>query len=373
MAPRAAPSLPAGIHPHHGQTVRTSAKIGVVTADINVYAPYGCAAPGSSTAGRPSEPNAQAASPTPLIIDTDPGVDDAVALVLALRSPEVDVRAVTVPFGNVGIDKTSVNARRVLALAGRPDIPVAAGAARPLVHQQEEWAPEWHGADGLGGRAADFPPPIDADPRSAVTLIAEVLREATAPVTIATIGPLTNIALLLAVHPELADRIGRIVTMGGSLGAGNTTRGSAEFNVFADPEAAHRVLNQADVPVTLVPLDITMRCLADGRWLGRLAVAGPRCALLADVLALYRAAFRDNHGVDAVALHDALAVLEAILPGTLRTTALPVRVACDLGPARGATVADRRRDATGPPVHIALHADTDTVSTEILRRLLSFC
>jgi pyrimidine-specific ribonucleoside hydrolase len=309
----------------------------------------------------------------PLIIDTDPGVDDAVALVLALQSPEVDLRAVTVAFGNVGLDKTFVNARRVLALAGRPDIPVAAGAARPLVHEQEERAPEWHGADGLGQRSADFPAPTRADPRSALALMADVLREATDPVTIVTIGPLTNMALLLAVHPELAPRVERIVSMGGSLGAGNTTRGRAEFNVSADPEAAHRVLTQADVPVTLVPLDITMRCLAGESWLQQLRAGGPRCATLAGVLKPYRAAFRERYGVDAVALHDALAVLEAILPGTLRTTPLPVRVACDLGPARGATVVDGRPRAPGPPVHVALDADADAALAEILQRLRTLC
>jgi pyrimidine-specific ribonucleoside hydrolase len=304
----------------------------------------------------------------PLIIDTDPGVDDAVALVLAMQSPEADVRAVTVPFGNVALEKTFHNARLVLALAGRTDVPVAAGAARSLVHLQDEWAPEWHGADGLGLRSADFPPPVAADPRTAVALMADVLGEATEPVTIASIGPLTNVALLLAVHPGLVPRIGRIVSMAGSLGSGNTRRG-AEFNVSADPEAAHRVLTQPEVPVTLVPLDLTMRCLADGAWLHALAGSGPRCAVLAGVLELYRAAFRERYDIDAVALHDALAVLEAIVPGTLRTTPMPIRVACDLGPARGMTIPDRRPGAAGPSVHVALAADTDAVLAEILTRL----
>lgn len=151
----------------------------------------------------------------PLIIDTDPGVDDAVALVLAAQSPEADIRAVTVPFGNVELERTFLNARLVLALAGRHDVPVAAGAARSLVHLQDEWAPEWHGADGLGLRSADFPAPVAADARSAVELMADVLANATEPVTIASIGPLTNVALLLAVHPELVPRVGRIVSMAG--------------------------------------------------------------------------------------------------------------------------------------------------------------
>jgi pyrimidine-specific ribonucleoside hydrolase len=305
----------------------------------------------------------------PLIIDTDPGVDDAVALVLALRSPEVDLRAVTVSFGNVGLEKTFANARRVLALAGRSDVPAGAGAARPLVHPQEEWAPQWHGADGLGLRSADFPEPPDGDRRSAVALMADVLSEAVEPVTIATIGPMTNVALLLAVHPELTSAIGRIVLMGGAFGAGNTLRGRAEFNVYADPEAAQRVLTETAVPVTLVPLDLTMRCMADGSWIDSLAATGPRCATLASVLELYRATFRERYGTDAVALHDALAVLEVVRPGVLQTKPTPVRVACERGAERGTTVAEP--DAPGPRVEVALDADTDAVLAEILDRLRS--
>jgi pyrimidine-specific ribonucleoside hydrolase len=180
------------------------------------------------------------------------------------------------------------------------------------------------------------------------------------------IGPLTNIALLLAVHPELAPRIERIVWMGGSLGAGNTS-GVAEFNAHCDPEAAHRVLTQADVPVTMVPLDLTLRCPAGPEWIKALAAAGPRCAALAEVITHYRAAFRERYGIDAVAVHDAVAVLEAVRPGTLRTNAMPVAVACDLGPARGATVG--MRGGSGPQVQVALDADTDKVLTEILDRL----
>jgi pyrimidine-specific ribonucleoside hydrolase len=309
--------------------------------------------------------------PIPLIVDTDPGVDDAVALILALHSPEVQVRAVTATYGNVGLADTHANARRVVALAGRAaDVPVAAGAARPLVHPQAERAPHVHGADGLGGHSTEFPEP-DAPgpgPTSALGLAAAVLRAAEQPVTITSIGPLTNTALLLAAHPELASKIGRIVVMGGALSGGNVSAVS-EFNVHADPEAAHRVLTQDEVPVTLVPLDLTLRCLADSAWLATLDASGPRCALLGRVIAPYRTSFRRRYGIDAFALHDAVAMLEAVSPGALQTTPMPVSVACDFGPARGMLVPDRRPGALGPPVDVAVDADLGRVLAEILARV----
>lgn len=310
------------------------------------------------------------AQPTPLIVDTDPGVDDAVALVLALRSPEVDVRAVVAAFGNVGRDRTVDNARRLLALAGRPDVPVAAGASRPLVHDRPVRAAEVHGEDGLGGLAHTLPAPVPLDPRPGVDVMADVLRAATAPVTLAAIGPLTDTALLLATHPELAGRIGRIVVMGGSTGAGNIT-GAAEFNVFADPEAAHRVLTQAEVPVTLVPLDLTMRCAVDGPRLARLAAGDAVCARLDALIEPYRGWYRRTRGIDGVPLHDSVALLEAIVPGTLHTTPIPMQVACELGPARGATVPDHGRSGApmSPPIDVALDADVPAVLDAVLARL----
>lgn len=305
----------------------------------------------------------------PLIVDTDPGVDDAVALLVAMGSPEAQLAAVTTVYGNVGLETTTVNAQRLLALGGRPDVPLGVGADRPLVHPQPYRADDWHGADGLGGLADTLPlpaaPPADL---GAVELIADVLRAAHGPVTIAAIGPLTNVALLLAVHPSLATKIGRLVVMGGALAGGNTTA-AAEFNVWSDPEAARRVLVEEQLPTTLVPLDLTHRSWVDAAWLDALAASGPRGAILARVLDHYRGRWREAHGQDGVVLHDAVAVLEAIVPGTLRTTPLPLEVVCDHGPARGCVIADRRGAAVGRPVDVALDADLDAVRAEILRRL----
>ncbi|MFB9907939.1 nucleoside hydrolase [Allokutzneria oryzae] len=310
-----------------------------------------------------------AAARTPLVIDTDPGIDDAVALLLAANSPEVDLVAVTTVFGNVGPEVTTANALRVLRLIGREDVPVAAGADRPLVHALVHRAEGWHGQDGLGGQSGLLPEAVRSpEPIRAVEQLATVLRGAELPVTIAAIGPLTNIALLLGSYPELKPRIGRLVVMGGAFSGGNTTA-TSEFNIWSDPEAARRVLVEEDVPTTLVPLDLTLRCALDGPWLASLAAGGGAGETLAKVVEHYRNRYREFYGEDGVALHDALAVLEAARPGTLRTTPLPVDVLCDLGPARGATIADRRLNASGRRVDVALDADLDAVRALVLDRL----
>jgi len=306
----------------------------------------------------------------PLIVDTDPGVDDAMALLVAMGSPEARLDAVTTVYGNVELAVTTGNAQRLLALGGRAGVPLGAGADRPLVYQQPSRAGAWHGEDGLGGLAGTLPPPAaPPDPRGAIGLLADLLRDGDAPATLVAIGPLTNVALLFAVHPELAGRIGRLVVMGGALDGGNITP-AAEFNVWSDPEAARRVLVEERVPTTLVPLDLTERTLVDAAWLDALAGSGERGATVAGVLAHYRGRWRQSTGQDGVVLHDAVAMLEAVVPGTLRTTPMALEVVCDQGPARGSVIAAHGdAAAAGRPVDVALDADLDAVRAEILRRV----
>ncbi|ALE78802.1 nucleoside hydrolase [Pseudonocardia alni] len=305
----------------------------------------------------------------PLIISTDPGVDDAVALVLALRSPEVDVRAVVATFGNVGLDATLPNAGRLLALTGRPDVPLGVGAARPLVHRRERRAGHVHGSDGLGGRAAALPEPVVPVAGAGVALMARVLEEATEPVTIASIGPLTDTAILLAARPDLVGRIERVVVMGGAIGGGNVT-GAAEFNVHADPEAAHRVLAQdpgeGSVPVALVPLETTLGCAAGPEWVAALGDADPVGAELAAMIAPYMRFYRERYGRDAVALHDATALLECVAPGSLTPTPTALTVDTGFGPARGATVP---AEPGTRPVDVLSAPDVPAVLDAALARL----
>src|SRR4051794_35476716 len=217
----------------------------------------------------------------PLIIDCDPGHDDAMALMLAVASPELELAAVTTVAGNQTIEKVTANAIRVLDVAGS-GVRVAAGAHRPLVHPAAT-AADVHGESGLDG--PDLPPPSrPPEDVHAVELMARRLRER--PHTLAAVGPLTNVALLLAVHPELAGRIERLVIMGGAVGEGNVTP-AAEFNIWVDPEAAQRVFT-SDLDLTMVGLDVTHQALLSADAADGLRAAGRAGAVVADLHAFYR-------------------------------------------------------------------------------------
>jgi pyrimidine-specific ribonucleoside hydrolase len=311
---------------------------------------------------------------TPLIIDTDPGIDDAFAIALACASPEVELIGVTTVFGNVGLAHTTRNALRLLALYGREDVPVAAGADRPLVYPHAHRSRHVHGEDGLSGLSDTLPERgTGVAGTDAVSLMVRLLDSSPEPVTIAPIGPLTNIALLLAAHPSAASKIERLVIMGGGLSGGNMTA-AAEFNIWSDPEAARRVLVEESVPTTLVPMDMTMQCSVDGPWLDRVAASNPRAAALVRLTATYRTHYRSALGRDGLVIHDAVAVAEAIRPGLLHTTAMPVEVDCGHGPARGMTIGDRRaaqvRMQDAPrDIDVALTADLNEVRDFLETRL----
>jgi len=308
--------------------------------------------------------------PIPLVIDTDPGIDDALAILLAVASPEVDLRLVTTVHGNVELERTTENALRVLHLGGRSDVPVAAGARASLVHPQAERAGHVHGAAGLGGVEL-APSPAAVDPRPAVVALAELLMSEPEPVTVATIGPLTNLALLLGVYPDAAARIGRLVVMGGSAARGGNVTAAAEFNVWADPEAAQAVFG-AGLPTTLVGLDVTLPTVLDEVEIARFADAGPVGAQAAAILQQYLDHARSSYGTTGVVVHDAVALTEAIAPGTLGTVRRDVVVDTTLGAGRGQTLVDRRAVSAAPTaVAVAETVDSPAAVEFLVSRLAS--
>jgi pyrimidine-specific ribonucleoside hydrolase len=247
--------------------------------------------------------------PRRIIIDTDPGIDDAMAIFLALRSPELKVEAITPVAGNVPLDLTLPNALRLVEIAERTDVPVAAGASHPLLRRLAT-AGHVHGVNGLAG--VEFPEPKTKPVHEAApALIRRIVRENPGEITVVAVGPLTNVALALRADPELAHMIPAIAIMGGSLSGGNMTP-AAEFNLYVDPEAA-RIVFDANIPLTMVGLDVTRKCLVSEQHITRLEVANNPVSQAAGKI--LRATYeRMRHGgeVTDIALHDALAVASLI-------------------------------------------------------------
>lgn len=300
----------------------------------------------------------------PIIIDCDPGHDDAIALMLAAASPELDLQAVTTVAGNTRLEQSTANAVRVMDLLGL-DVPVAAGADRPIVRDLVV-AENVHGVTGLDGpRLAPPSRPPEASP--AVPFIARLLEEAPEPVTLVPIGPLTNIALLIAAHPNLVEKIDRIVLMGGSMGQGNITP-SAEFNVYVDPEAAQRVFGSG-IDVTMIGLDVTHRALLRAADAERLARSGAVGRFVADLFGFFAQREPDSLGLGGAPIHDAVAIAHLVWPDLVTTERRHVEV--DLGvTSRGRTVVDRRfRGATDGTVRVAVDIDGERFTRLLVERL----
>ncbi|MEI8411068.1 MULTISPECIES: nucleoside hydrolase [unclassified Kribbella] len=287
----------------------------------------------------------------PVILDVDTGLDDACALLLAARHPDLDLKAVTCAGGNVGLDDVVINTLTVLEAAGRSDVPVAAGAAVPLL-QPVRAATHVHGVDGLGN--LDWPRSTrTAGAGHAVELLRDVLRAAAASgelVTLIPLAPMTNIALLLRTYPDAAAGLREIVFMGGAAGIGNATA-SAEFNIWTDPEAAAIVLTAAaelGVPVTMYGLDVfydVVISLDQARSLGGSPSAELARKLIEKRSELYRRS-------DGASIGDGGAVCAVIDPAGLTTQSFPLRVELSGSWSRGRTIVDTRdrsADLTSDP------------------------
>lgn len=277
----------------------------------------------------------------PIIVDCDPGHDDAIALILALASPKLNVMAVTTSAGNQTPDKTLRNALRILTLLGRHDIPVAGGAPKPLLRELII-ADNVHGESGLDG--PNLPEPGFAPQAlTAVELMAKTLRASTEPVTLVPTGPLTNIALLLSAHPELKAKIARIVLMGGSAGPGNWTP-AAEFNIYVDPEAAEMVFS-AGVPITMCGLDVTHAAQVMDEDIERIrAITNPIARTVAELLDFFMIYHRDpKWGFVGAPLHDPCTIAWLLRPELFTGIECHVSVETQGQYTVGMTVVDRYR------------------------------
>ena len=306
---------------------------------------------------------------TPILIDCDPGHDDAIALLLALASPELDLLGVTTVAGNQTLEKTTANAIRVLEFVGRGDVAVAAGAERPLVREPFV-AAYVHGETGLDGPAL---PPPEAAPvdRHAVDFLAERVLAASDPVTLVPIGPLTNVALLFATQPEAAARLERVVLMGGSIAEGNVTP-AAEFNIWADPEAAARVF-ASGLDVTMIGLDVTHKALMRPTHAERLRDAGRTGTMVAELFDFFSQFHRRAYGFDGSPIHDAVAVAHVARPGLVETVERHVAVDCESRLCRGRTVVDVwRRTDNEPNAHVAVGIDADAFLDLLVERIAAF-
>jgi len=296
---------------------------------------------------------------TSVILDCDPGHDDAIALLLALASPEIDLVGVTTVHGNQTVEKTTDNALRVLALVGREDVPVARGADRPLARDLHV-AAHVHGESGLDG--PDLPPrasePVE---QSAVDFLAEHVGPETVLVPV---GPLTNVALAL----ERGIRPARIVLMGGAIAEGNMTP-AAEFNIWADPEAAARVF-ASGLDVTMIGLDVTHGALLTPGWAERFRAAGRVGTFVSELVEFFKRYHARTYGWDGAPIHDAVALAHAFRPGIVRTQHLNVEIELESELNRGRTVVDRwhRTDRT-PNAHVGVEIDADAFFELLLERI----
>jgi purine nucleosidase len=277
--------------------------------------------------------------PHPIIIDTDPGQDDAVAILLALASPEIEILGITAVAGNVPLALTEVNARKICELAGRPDIKVYSGAIRPILRTLVT-AEHVHGRTGLDG--PDLPDPtMPLQQQYAVDYIVETLMQHPAgTITLCCLGPLTNIGLALVREPRIASRIKRIIAMGGGFFEGGNVTPTAEFNIYVDPQAA-RLVFESGIPITLIPLDCTHQALTTKARVQKFREmknnTGPATAQLLDFFERFD---EQKYGTDGGPLHDPCVIAWLLHPELFTSRDVNVSIECESELTMGMTVID---------------------------------
>lgn len=274
-----------------------------------------------------------------LIIDTDPGVDDAVAILLAFASPEIEVLGIVAVGGNVSVDTGQLNARKICELAGRPDIGVFAGASGSL-GQSFSTEPNSHGPAGLGNASLPEPRMALRATHGVDFIVDTVMSNPPGAITFCALGPLTNLALAIVKQPALRSRLAQVVFMGGSAFRGGNVSAVAEFNIHQDPLAADIVM-RSGIPIVMVPLDVTHKTLANGEVVERFAALGTRTgSAVADMINLYQRYDREKYGADGGPLHDPNVVGFLVAPALYRGKKCHVAVETASSLTEGMTVVD---------------------------------
>ncbi|MGF1520694.1 MAG: nucleoside hydrolase [Leptolyngbyaceae cyanobacterium] len=301
----------------------------------------------------------------PIIIDCDPGVDDAIALMLALRSSELSIQGITVVAGNVPLALTQRNARQICELMGRQDVSVYAGCPRPLVRSLIT-AEAIHGKTGLDG--AILPEPtMPLQSAHAVSYLIKTLQTASEPLTLATLGPLTNLAVAIVQAPDVLNKIERVVMMGGGITHGNITP-FAEFNMYVDPHAAH-VVFEAGIPVTMIGLDVTHQVLTTPERLAAIrAIGSPVSQVAVDTLSHYGKADEAKLGTVGAPLHDPCVVAYLLRPDLFQTESGDVKVEIGSPLTLGQTVVSSSKSEE-QSVTIVTAADAEGIYDLLIKHL----
>ncbi len=308
-----------------------------------------------------------------IIIDTDPGQDDAVAMLLALASPEeLDVVAVTAVAGNVPLPLTEKNARKICELAQRTDMPVYAGCSRPMVRSL--FTAEYvHGPTGLDG--ADLPEPtMPLQSQHAVDFLVDTLmRSDDGEITLCPLGPLTNVAMAMIKEPRIAGKIREIVLMGGGFFEGGNVNPAAEFNIYVDPHAAHVVFTSG-VPITMMPLDVTHKALATPERIGAFASLGTAAGhAVAGMLDFFDRYDMDKYETDGAPLHDPCVIAYLLEPDLFSGRECHVAIATDEGPTIGMTLVDWWDVTPGEPNAMVMRdVDADRFFALLVERIGRF-
>lgn len=302
----------------------------------------------------------------PIIIDCDPGVDDAVALLLAFAAPELEILGITTVAGNVSARHTARNAAMVRQVAGRQDVPVFAGAARPLLRDPVE-AGHFHGEHGTGA-LKPFEPAAAVDPMPAANAIVDlVMRRPPASVTLAVLGPLTNVALAMTLEPALPARLRQIVIMGGARREGGNITASAEFNIFADPHAA-QIVFASGAPIVAFGLDATHQVRATEARIAAIEVLGtPAAGMAAAMLRFSRQVERDLVGALDAPLHDPCPIAWLLRPELFELKPARIEVETASSLTLGHTAVEFRSDS--PNARWAVRADADGVFALLTERM----